>query len=311
MIAYVGKAIIRYLQNHKKDKIESYGDKNPDKIFYVIHPEGDEKVGLFAYVTIVLGHIRYARKKGYIPIVDMKNYPNTYLATNKMFIDNAWEYYFEQPDKYTLEEVYSSKNVILSTGAPYCWPDASTGFCFNKSLRNYWKKIVLDSIAVKENILEEVKHQKDLLFGKDEKILAVKCRGTDYLKLKPKWHPRQPEPEMVIEKAREILNQKKCNRIFLSTEDKSILELFQKEFGELVITNEQVRYDYEGDGYISALKSDREDDAYLQGYEYLITTLLLAECDCFIGGRNGGTVAALLFSKNYDYQYIWNLGRYK
>ena len=47
----------------------------------------------------------------------MENFPTRYNEKNK--IDNtynSWEYYFEKVSKFSLSEVYSSKNVILTDG---------------------------------------------------------------------------------------------------------------------------------------------------------------------------------------------------
>lgn len=311
-IIYFSKIIVRSilkLLHENKEEILSFGENNKDKIFYLICPDADG-VGLFSYFTIFTGHIRYARKKGYIPVIDMMNYRNTYLDEKSIGKENAWEYYFKQPDKYSLSEVYESKNVIKSSGAPIVWPDASTGFCFNKKIRNYWKKIVRENIFITDEILNEANDKWNSLFNENDRVLGVNCRGTDYIALRPKWHPKQPEPQKVIAKVKEVMSEQKCTKIFLATEDKDIYKMFKEKFGEIVVDNDVYRYDYDGKSYIAMMKSDREDDKKLRGKEYLITTLLLSKCNCFIGGRNGGAVGALLFADNYEYEYIWNLGRY-
>lgn len=93
------------------------GGKNPDKTFYVIRSRIDTW-GLIACYNHVLGHIKLALEQGYIPVVDMQNYPNTYLDPGKLHQENAWEYYFYQPTGYTLEEAYRSCHVILMDGMP-------------------------------------------------------------------------------------------------------------------------------------------------------------------------------------------------
>ena len=54
----------------------------------------------------------------------------------------------------------------------------------------------------------------------------------------------------------------------------------------------------------------RKNDKYLRGREYLINILLLSECDCLVAGSAGGTYGALLIGKEYEYQYIYDLGVY-
>jgi hypothetical protein len=92
-----------------------YGKLYPEKTFYVIR-RPEPGAGLFSNFHWALGHIIYAQKEKYIPIVDMKNYKTYYNEIESINgSKNAWEYYFEQPSSYTLEQVYKSKNVILGT----------------------------------------------------------------------------------------------------------------------------------------------------------------------------------------------------
>ena len=69
------------------------GGKNPDKTFYVIRSRIDTW-GLIACYNHVLGHIKLALEQGYIPVVDMQNYPNTYLDPGKLHQENAWELFY-------------------------------------------------------------------------------------------------------------------------------------------------------------------------------------------------------------------------
>ena len=102
---------------------KSFGNKNPDKTFFVIrlYPPA---AGFLADYNYVLGYMKYAYDNGWIPVVDMQNYQTLYNEDHPIHgTTNVWEYFFEQPldpatgKRYTLEEVYQSKNVILSNGS--------------------------------------------------------------------------------------------------------------------------------------------------------------------------------------------------
>ena len=104
---------------NKKDLIKNginldictFGKKNTNKIFYVIRRSPG--AGLFSNVIYVLNHLLIAEKNNFIPIIDMENFTTIYNEQEK--IDNtynAWEYYFEKINKYSLKEVYNSQNVI-------------------------------------------------------------------------------------------------------------------------------------------------------------------------------------------------------
>ncbi len=102
---------------HKEETHKSFGEKNPDKVFYIVKRDL-EREGLMSYANNFLGHIVYASEQGWIPVVDMQNYRNTYLEEADFGKKNAWEFFFKQPTKYSLEEAYQSKNVVISNGQP-------------------------------------------------------------------------------------------------------------------------------------------------------------------------------------------------
>ena len=71
----------------------------------------------FQILNYVLHHLLIAEKFEFIPIVDMENYFTFYNEKSSInSINNSWDYYFEPVSKYTLKEVYESKNVIISDG---------------------------------------------------------------------------------------------------------------------------------------------------------------------------------------------------
>jgi hypothetical protein len=146
------------------------------------------------------------------------------------------------------------------------------------------------------------------------KVLGILCRGTDYLLKKPKHHPIQPEPEEVIKKAEEVIKEQKCDKIYLATEDQYIYNLFKIYFGDLLLQNNQRKFersDLDNVQYLAQIGFDREQDKYLTGLEYLSSIYLLSKCSCFIGGRTSGTIGVHLLSDGFEYDYTWNLGSYE
>ncbi|KKU26438.1 MAG: hypothetical protein UX37_C0002G0004 [Microgenomates group bacterium GW2011_GWA2_46_16] len=95
---------------------KSFGKKNPDKFFYIIWLD-HRGSGFFSNVSSVLCHLKIATGNGMIPVIDFKNFPTLYNEKGKINnTANSWEYYFSPVSKYSLEEVYQSKNVFFSTG---------------------------------------------------------------------------------------------------------------------------------------------------------------------------------------------------
>ncbi|MBR0290229.1 MAG: hypothetical protein IJQ82_14740, partial [Selenomonadaceae bacterium] len=97
-----------------KNSEEHYIKKgDPDKPTNSIIRRLPDTTGLLARYRMVMGHVRYALSKGWLPVVDMQNYANPYLAPEKLGKENSWEYYFEQPLRIGLEEAYNGENVVL------------------------------------------------------------------------------------------------------------------------------------------------------------------------------------------------------
>lgn len=66
-------------------------------------------------------------------------------------------------------------------------------------------------LKIKPELLEKITKEYDELVKKDDRVLGISIRGTDYVKLRPKNHPIQSSIEIVAEKAREMM--KKINVI--------------------------------------------------------------------------------------------------
>lgn len=293
---------------------KSYGTKNPDITFYVIR-RSDRFAGVNSHFIFTLGHIRYAVRNGWIPIVDMQNYPNAFLEENEVGSRNAWEFYFRQPCDYSLEEVYQSKNVILSSGMPLqVYPNDSMEFFTRPELLEMWNGYYRKYLGFSEKLQTEIDLRFQEYFkGKiNDRVLGVFLRGTDYLTLRPYEHPVQPSVEASIAKSKSVLEEQHCRWIYLVTEDQNILDAYIKEFGEfLIYIKEQPRYKQMLPGeHIAEHAFARENDKYLKGVDCLVQMGLLMRCNCFIAGRTSGAVATMVMQPQYDYAYFWNLGRY-
>ncbi len=297
----------RYWEEQRK----RYGRENPDKTFYVIRRR-DLYCGLFSLFLTSLVRIDEAVKKGYIPIIDMQNDFNIYLPQDKIGKENAWEYFFNQPLGYTLKDICKSRNVIIGSGAvPEMFPYLDVDFLLGRTGElEYWRKLVRKYITLNETARRQVEKEYERLFGKNDKVLGVKCRGTDYVSGRPKNHPIQPSPEQALGKAKEIFEERKCTKVFLATEDLKYYRVFKDYFGSNLITNKTEYMTYQG-GSTGREEYEQENAGYISGLEYLITTMLLAKCDCLCAGCVSGTVGALLLTEGYEYTYLFDLGIYQ
>lgn len=300
------KRIERYWQEHKK----CLGKENLDKTFYIIRRR-DQYCGIFSHIMTALAQIDKEIKHGRIPVIDMQNNFNIYLNPEQIGRENAWEFYFEQPFNIGLEDIKKSKHIIIGAGdIPPMFPYLDMDFLEEKTGEiNYWRKLMHTYVRLNEDTKKSVQEVQDSLFKKDERILGVLGRGTDYTAQKPLNHPVQPDPRELLDKAMEIFEKKKCDKIFLATEDKQIYDLFKERLGNKLIIYHSHFLEYRGGavGKEDYLNNKNRKEA---GLNYLTEIYLLSKCQCLCAGRTSGTVGALLFTEGYEYVYLFDLGIY-
>ena len=243
------------------------GNLNPDKIFYVI--QRYPGYGIFSNLTFVINHMKIALDMGFIPIVDMQNYSTIYNENKKIYNTfNSWEYYYEQLSPYSLEDVYNSKNIILTDNKFYSELDFSYNINEKKELIEIFHKF----IKVKKIKLKLINYLKNKLF-KDHKILGVHFRGTGY---KLARNPYPATINQMINIITKILKEENYDKIFLMTEDQTNFEKLVEYFGDKIIylnttvrgrTNQEVYDNY-----------SRDRHRYKLGRDVLVETYLLSSC---------------------------------
>ena len=278
------------------------------KTYYIIRLP-DYKNGLILIYCVIAGHIAYALSKGWIPVVDMQNYPNIYLEPELLGKENSWEYYFCQPLGVGLDEAYAGDNIILSSKDIAQWPGTRV---FNDiAFLIEWRTLVkLGFLKIKPEMYEDIMKEFQSLFKNEDRVLGVKLRGTDFIALKPAHHPVQPPIEIAINTVRDLKNKWNCNKIFLATEDHDIFLKFKEAFGDTCITINKVYPDYKGKGSTGECKNQRKNDAFLQGKEYLTEIVILSKCKCFVAAMCSGSVGAMLMTEGFEQMVVFNCGYY-
>lgn len=296
---------------HWKEHMEHWGRQNPDKTFFIVR-RTDTYSGLLSLLMTHLMRIDEAIKRGCIPVVDMQNNFNVYLPEDKIGKENAWEYYFEQPMNYGLKDIRKSKNILLGSGdVPEAFPYNDVKFASGETgeLR-YWQELAQKYIRLNQTTSKYIQELENKMFEPGDRILGVKCRGTDYLRAKPEGHPRQPSVEQIIQKTEEVMQEMNCNKIFLATEDATMYDAFVEYFKDAVVTNKKEYVEYEKGPIGKVVYTEDTKEKYMEGLEYLSQIIILSRCNCFIAGLTSGTIGAMLFTKGYEYSYIFDLGLY-
>ncbi|NMN67066.1 hypothetical protein VP91_00001990 [Candidatus Pelagibacter ubique] len=246
----------------------SYGKKNPKLIFYVIRRSPG--AGLFSNLIYVLNHLKIAEKHNFIPIIDMENFPTIY--NEKRAINgtkNSWLYYFKPVSKYSLAEVYKSKNIILSKNRFY---DVFTHKIYNeKSLLKLSKKII-----IKKNIKEKANNFLNKIFINKHKILGVHYRGTSYKDAAN--HPFPPTYSQLVKKIDNLIKIKRFDKIFFATEDEGMFNQIKQKYKSKLIFYHSFR-SVKDDAF---KKYTRPNHRFKLGEEILIESLILSKCNTFL-----------------------------
>ena len=286
---------------------------DPKKPTYYIIRRQSEGTGLFARYNMFAGHIRYALSNGWLPVVDMQNYPNPYLAPEKLGKENSWEYYFEQPLRIGLDEAYGGTNIILSNGNEVSpRPYEVMPFYENRNdILTEWRMLVkLGLLKIKSERLKEIAAVRQKLFAPNDRVLGVLLRGTDYVAKRPQYHPIPPPLEFAASTVVDKLQEWQCNKIFLATEDKSIVQSFKSVFGDFCTTFDREYIDYKPGQWVGRMHIDRPNDHFIQGKDYLTQMVLLSTCNSFVAARCSGSVGVMMLADKFEHTYFFNLGRY-
>ena len=292
----------------------SFGNLNEDKIFYVIRPRTDGTEGLMSLFVNVAKNLVYAQEHKYVPIIDFKNY-HTQYDDNIDGNENSWEFFFTQPTEYSLDEVYKSKNVILS-GLDIQWYKSEL---FENKFDNYTleslHKFLFNQIDFNETVKKFVNDEIDNLKMDCSRTLGLYLRGTDYTKLKPSGHPIQPTVKQAVDVVDEFIKKYAVDKIFLVTEDGDIYKKVREKYKSkcIIVSYDSFIEGYNGKKFLSHDKciESLSTSPYQRGMNYLIKLLILSNCAYFVGGDTMGSWATMIFAGNrYKEKYVFDLGFY-
>jgi len=245
----------------------SFGKLNKNKIFYVI--KRSPGAGMFSNLTFVMNHLLIAQRHNFIPVVDMENYPTIYNEKKKINgTKNAWEYYFEPVSKYSLNEVYKSQNVFITSDK---FSSEFDHKIYNKKKFNKIYKL----IKIKKKLKNEILLIKKKLF-KNKKIIGIHYRGTSYKTSAN--HPFPPTKLQMYNLIENSLKNKNLDKIFLSTEDEIMDTYLKTKFEGKILSVHSFRSKVD-----NAFKIyPRNRHRYKLGKEIIVESYLLSFCKNFI-----------------------------
>ena len=266
--------ITKYFDQIKKsNKIEQNIKFSKTNRYYIIATK--KKKGFFSLLLFVLNHLKFAKKKNLIPIIDMKNYQTLYNENKTIFgTKNSWEYYFKSINNKSLDEIYKSENFIFCEDKNIITKNNK----FNSSL----KQVYNSYIKINKNILIKYNKHKSKIFKKKEKTLGIHFRGTD-MKYSP-GHPFPPSKKQIKENINYLTKKYSLKKIFLVTEDINNFHFVMNNFKNLQIFHIK-------NFKTSKLKAFdinyRKFHKYKMGEEALLNSFLLSNCDLVLSSQTG------------------------
>lgn len=282
-----------------------HGDENPDKHFLVIDG-GYDSLGLFAIFAKVETCARYAKSKGFIPVIRL-NMSGSSFYQNSPY-DDVWSKFYEQPEGYSMKDISKSKNVYY------------TPTFYNGNVTDGIMNIICEGVSLSWNkgiynsrIKLYVKERMERYLKEPEHTLGVLARGTDYVNTHLANHPIHASKEMIGDKIDEMLMADSSLRhIYMSTEDASYHEYFTNRYGDKISFTDQKRYITKKGQMLFDMHKEEQDkrDGFLLGAEYIASISLLSRCRKLLasGGCGGVSEAIRENDGRYEEVYVFELG---
>lgn len=298
-------------QNSLKINFENKLDY--DKNHFAILKRTCNACGFFSHYKVFLSCIHKFLIRGFIPILEVKTYPNIFNGFKaNTSSKNPWEYFFVQPFGYSYENVIKkAKNIKYIN----CKREQTTpqyiNFFKNKIKIDFWHNLAKIYLPIKEDIIKETTNVIYKLFKNYDNILGILIRGTDYLACKPRHHPIPPAPKRVIKDIKKMDNIYRYNYFFIVTEDNIIRNKFINEFDNKIkylLPNKIINYDYKNKKYISKNKNIKGNLINLK--IYLINIIILSKCKDIIVSRTNGALGAYILTEGFRKTKVYFLGLY-
>lgn len=291
--------------------------ENPECKFYIFRVN-TVGYGILAVYRLMLSNVSWAISKGYIPVIDYEWEHNL----KELGTDNIWEMCFQQPMGYSVNEALKSKHITVSRVSELYESPLPCAKVVSKNYKDYYKNYNIISKKYL-NIRKDMKVRFDdsflKLIPRNARIIGISIRdgytlgeeaGDECMKL----HPKEPKREVIIEKAKELLIEWRCDYIYLTAELQETVDTFKSVFKEklLYIDRERItdRKEFlkgcKEDLKILNTKSRNEISLHFKnsprntiGNEKMISYIEemygLSLCSHFLGTKSGGTIVALIW----------------
>ena len=214
----------------------------------------------------------------------MENFHTIYNEKNNVRNNkNAWNYYFKNLNKFTLNEVYKSKNVLITDSKFFNF------FSYNIDKDIQLSKLLRDRIIINKYLQRS--YSKILKKFNNKNILGIHFRGTSYKR--SAGHPLPATKKQMYNITKNILKKNHIDKIFLVTEEQNYLDFFIKKFGDKVI---YLNSSYRSNTNDAFKIYPRNLHRYKLGREAVLEAMLLSSCKHFVYLCSNISAAAIGFN---------------
>ena len=263
---------------------------------------GGPNDGLFACVRWMLDGLFFCKTYSFFPVI---RFPDSSLYKDNLHSinDNVFDCYFDQPINYKefmLNEYsyikYSGRNRLLAEslndGVNYEYKHE-----YVETMSEIWKEYVKFNVKIENEIFE---NKECLLI--DDSVLGVHIRGTDF-KANYKGHPKYIPTKDYIKQIDEALKNNMFKKIYLATDDKDILEEFEKHYdSNSLIYNSKIRR-VSGNKGIHTSNENR----YEAGIGAIIDMAILSYCGGLISGLSQLGLISRIYKNSRGDKYLYDL----
>ncbi len=303
------KLLVGYYENNPQSL--SLLLNNPEKLIigtpiYDIQIDVEEatKMGFCALIFHTIRSLEFAEQICWLPRVTWGKKCLYFDTGMNNKTENVFEYYFEPIGEKNNDDVASVdakyNHRFIGTTDSY--------YTFNNDVGCagiIYKKFIHLNLATKEYL-----EDKMLKCFKDQRILGIHARGTDFGQ-NLNDHPIKVKKTEYLNTAKELFAGSKYDKIFIATDDLTILDLFINEFGDDLLFYEDTVRGKNNTG-VHMENNDRALHHYKLGLEVLRDVYSLACCRSLICGLSHVSFAAryinIAIGKKFDDIRIINKG---
>lgn len=283
---------------------------NPNsELSFCVFERQNQMAGTFSDYIYFLSCIECGLAKGLIPVIDRCSTQNVFLSNFPG--ENTWEFFFEQPMNYRLNELDGTVYRCFESGMPI-----SLLHCRENHVIAYWRSIAKEYIRFNDEMKRYLSDFTPILNGKRTLGVSIREGYTRHFEKDPGsvvGHMRQADTKQVLKDAEEILKTWNCDYIFLTCQTNETIRAFRERFGNRLLTIERKLCNYEelAEGKSAAMFSQnvRSRNQLQHEREYITEIYLLSRCQTLLCSENSGSEGAFIMSEGYDFHHCYSLER--